>query len=544
MVEVARFFDVILYGESDQAEVQSRFRPTGVLYEAGSRLAVSAPGGMFVSVADGEAMVEGFHYKNTTAKPLAVASNTSGATRYDRIVLRLDRVANSLSAVIKQGTPGSGAYAALTMIAGGVWELPLGGVAVTNGALSIVASNLIDHRTFGSMLHNSVEVGLAAAQGTFAGVQRRILTTDASGNLYFDENAPGRHNFLHNSGFKVNQRGVTIVSNVGEFPVDRWVFSVINNVSGYYMGYAYIGNSLGSNLGAEGGNAIFVSRTGATALPVDGLAGTIQTIEATEAVHLYGMPMVLSFWVNATKAGVYGANIEQVGSNWKYVATFTVNAGSTWEYKTIQIPWSNSGTWVTGTPAGSMVVRFVMAAGANQRAATSNAWINAPVYAASAITNPATAISDTLYISEPKLEVGTLATRWEPEDYATELMKAYRHLYVEQPSGMVALVVHGVNSFIASVALPVHMRASPSFTPTPTPTYQPSGGPTGAQFSILAAGAFVTGLTYSTWVAWLPSTRFYSSLFTSSTNATSVASGQAGILTLGNGLKLVYSAEL
>jgi hypothetical protein len=189
-------------------------------------------------------------------------------------------------------------------------------------------------------------------------------------------------------------------------------------------------------------------------------------------------------------------------------------------------------------------VRFVAAAGANQRAATSNAWINAPVYAAAAITNPMTGTGDTFYISEPKLEVGTLATRWEPEDYATELMKAYRHLYVEQPSGMVALVVHGVNSFIASVALPVHMRASPSFTPTPTPTYQPSGGPTGAQFSILAAGAFVTGLTYSTWVAWLPSTRFYSSLFTSSTNATSVASGQAGILTLGNGLKLVYSAEL
>jgi hypothetical protein len=206
MAEVARFFDVILYGESDQAEVQSRFRPTGVLYEAGSRLAVSAPGGMFVSVADGEAMVEGFHYKNTTAKPLAIASNTSGATRYDRIVLRLDRVANSLSAVVKQGTPGSGAYPALTRVAGGMWEVPLAGVAVTNGALSIVASNLVDHRPFGNIIHNAIEVGLGAAQGTFAGVQRRTLTTDASGNLYFDENAPGRHNFLHNSGFKVNQR--------------------------------------------------------------------------------------------------------------------------------------------------------------------------------------------------------------------------------------------------------------------------------------------------------------------------------------------------
>jgi hypothetical protein len=543
MAEVARFFDVILYGESDQAEVQSRFRPTGVLYEAGSRLVVSAPGGMFVSVADGEAMVEGFHYKNTTAKPLAIASNTSGATRYDRIVLRLDRVANSLTAVVSQGTPGSGNYPAVTRVVGGMWEVPLAGVTVTNGALSIVAGNLVDHRPFGNIIHNAIEVGLGAVQGTFAGVQRRTLTTDASGNLYFDENAPGRHNFLHNSGFKVNQRANTTINNPSEYPVDRWIFGVTNNV-GFFMGSAFIASSLAVNNGAEGGNTIYMSRTGTTALAVDTMVSTRQIIEGTEAVHLSNMPMVVSFWANATKPGVYGVNVEQIGTNWKYAGTFTVNAPGVWEYKTIQVPWTTNGAWTMGTTAGSLTVRFIAAAGSSARVATSNAWVNDPLFAAPALTNPLTASNDTLYIAQPKLEVGTLATRWEPDDYVAELMKAYRHLYVEQPSGMVGLVVHGVNSFISTVTFPVHMRTAPTFTPTPTPTYNNAGGPTGAQFSILAAGSFVAGLTYSTWVSWLPSTRFFGSLFTSSTNATTVVSGQAGVLTLGNGLKLVYSAEL
>jgi hypothetical protein len=542
VVEVARFFDAVTYGETDQAEVQARFRPTGVLYEVGSRLAVSAPGGMFVSVADGEAMVEGFHYKNTAAKPLAIASNTSGATRYDRIILRLDRVANSLSAVIKQGTPGSGVYAALTQVAGGVWEIPLGGVGVTNGALSIVASNLIDTRTYGSMLHNSVEVGLAAVQGTYAGVQRRVLTTDAAGALYFDENAPGRHNFLHNSGFKVNQRAGGNALNNGEYIVDRWCFSAINNV-GCVMGTAMLAGSFAA-VGSEGGNAINFTRTTATAIAADTLMSVRHSIEGTEAVHLSGMPMVLSFWVLATKPGVYGVNIEQAGGNWKYVGTFTVNTGGVWEYKTLQVPWTTNGTWAMSTTSACLVVRFIAAAGATQRAATSNAWVNDPAWAAAALTNPMTAVNDAIWIGAPKLEVGTLATRWEPQDYVTELMKAYRYLYVEQGSASISVNIHAPNSFMTPVQLPIHMRAIPAFSLIGTPSYQPSGAVTGSQFTMLCSGLYVPNITYTSWIAWLPSTRLFVGLISSSTNATGITYGDAGIIITGPTLKEVYSAEI
>ena len=83
MVEVARFFDSASYSEGDQAEVQSRFRSNGVLIEVGNKLAVDAPGSMFVSVNDGQAMIEGFWYKNTAPLQLAIANN---------VVVQLDTI--------------------------------------------------------------------------------------------------------------------------------------------------------------------------------------------------------------------------------------------------------------------------------------------------------------------------------------------------------------------------------------------------------------------------------------------------------------------
>jgi hypothetical protein len=432
-------------------------------------------------------------------------------------------------------------YPALTQVAGGVWELPLGGVVVANGALSILAGNVGDFRVYGNIIHNAVEVGLGAVQGTFAGVQRRVLTTDAAGVLYFDENASGRKNFLHNSGFIVNQRGNVTITGT-EYVSDRWILGIVNNV-GFSLSNIMAAGTL-SAVGAEGGNAIVFTRSTATALAVDTVASVRHIVEGTEAVHLSGMPMVLSFWAFATKTGVYGANIEQSGTNWKYVGAFNINAINTWEYKTIQIPWTTNGTWTMGTPAASLAVRFIAAAGSSARAATSNAWVNDPATAASTLTNPLTIAGDSLYIAEPKLEVGTLATRWEPQDYATELMRAYRHLYVEQGSSQMHAVIHATTNIMVLTQLPVHMRAVPTFSLPNVPSYQPSGGPTGSQFSLLCGGGFVAGLTYSTWVSWSPSNRLFVSMITSSTPGTGIAAGQSGVINSGPTLKAVYSAEL
>lgn len=75
--------------------------------------------------------------------PLSIAANSSGSTRLDRVVLRLDRSTWQVRAVILQGTPGAGATV-LTQDKGptGVWEELLATVTVASGASAITAGNV------------------------------------------------------------------------------------------------------------------------------------------------------------------------------------------------------------------------------------------------------------------------------------------------------------------------------------------------------------------------------------------------------------------
>lgn len=80
-------------------------------------------------------------YSGTSTVTLAIAANSSGSTRTDRVVLRLDRSTWTVRAVVKQGTPGAGAPA-LTQDNGdtSMYEIPLANVTVLNGAASVTVT--------------------------------------------------------------------------------------------------------------------------------------------------------------------------------------------------------------------------------------------------------------------------------------------------------------------------------------------------------------------------------------------------------------------
>lgn len=177
MTERYRFFDNVSYTEADQAEVQNRFRAEGVLWSIGNKLAIGAPGSMFVSVATGEAFVEGFWYSNDAAFNLPIGNNTSGSTRIDRIVLRLNRTANTLTAFVIVGTPGAGTPA-LTQIVGGTWDFPLATITVTNGLAAVLVGNIADNRVFSS---SQVQLDFTAITDIGAGV---AMASDTWVNLH------------------------------------------------------------------------------------------------------------------------------------------------------------------------------------------------------------------------------------------------------------------------------------------------------------------------------------------------------------------------
>lgn len=124
--------------DSEYEALAARFSDDGV-YGSPSDAAVVAVGvGLSVDVRSGVyASVRGHAwYSGTTTVNLPIAANASGATRLDRVVLRLNRANWQVNAAISQGTPGAGAPA-LVQDAGftaGVFEIPLATVTILNGA--------------------------------------------------------------------------------------------------------------------------------------------------------------------------------------------------------------------------------------------------------------------------------------------------------------------------------------------------------------------------------------------------------------------------
>jgi hypothetical protein len=149
MTETARFMDGTQFTESQMAEVLRRIIRDGLCYAsgggAGLELQVTAPGGMFVRVASGEAFIQGFWYKNDANINLTVPANATGSTRLDYVVLHVDPSANTINVQYKTGTV---SLPTLTQIDGGVWEYAIASVSVANGAGSISGGNITDVRKY------------------------------------------------------------------------------------------------------------------------------------------------------------------------------------------------------------------------------------------------------------------------------------------------------------------------------------------------------------------------------------------------------------
>lgn len=90
------------------------------------------------------ALIRGFMYESgDTDIPVQLAPNTSGKTRFDRVVLRLDRTTWSVREAVVQGVPGQPppAYAQGSGPTG-VWEFPAVTVTVIDGATNLAPDTI------------------------------------------------------------------------------------------------------------------------------------------------------------------------------------------------------------------------------------------------------------------------------------------------------------------------------------------------------------------------------------------------------------------
>lgn len=181
------FFDSInrdrLYSADDMNKPYKDLISEGVygaiVGSTSTAFAVTPGTGLKVSVAAGHALLGGRWVELDDAEEFDVPSNSSGSSRTDSVILRVD-VNNSVRAsslIYRTGT--SEAPALVTT--SGITEQRIANIIVANGASSISAGNITDERTFASM--NVSTTQLAEVLYDIITEHPELITTIADGSI-------------------------------------------------------------------------------------------------------------------------------------------------------------------------------------------------------------------------------------------------------------------------------------------------------------------------------------------------------------------------
>ena len=202
-MEKSSFFNSVnhdrLYQASDFANYFNSLITNGVFPNPSTNLQVLSNGNMTVIVKPGKAWINGHCYYNDSDLIKAIEVADGILSRIDRIVVRFDTTGRIITTVVKKGTFASSPVAPVLQRDSNFYELALADILISNGATSIIQSNITDQR-FNTSLCGIVNSLITADSTTlfaqytdefniwFANIQTQ-LGNDVAGNLQNEINS-------------------------------------------------------------------------------------------------------------------------------------------------------------------------------------------------------------------------------------------------------------------------------------------------------------------------------------------------------------------
>ena len=290
------------------------------------------------------------------------------------------------------------------------------------------------------------------------------------GNVY-DDGALSNRNMLVNGAMVIDQRNSgTAISSLGQYTtytLDRWK---------YYSDQA-AKFSFQQNQSSVTPPVGFTKYLGLTSLSAFSPA-TDETVTISQHVEGFNsaklgwgtsdaITVSLSFWVRSSLTGTFSGAL--IGGQ-NYIFTYSISSANTWEYKTITITGSTTGTWNTDNTSGVRVL-FTLGYGSGQ-VGTANAWQSADLAASGSVQVAGTS-GATFYITGVQLEVGDTATPFEHRSYGDELARCQRYYrligtygdpYATQGNYILVDVTYNNENRIIIPYLNPPMRTTPSVT--------------------------------------------------------------------------------
>ena len=313
------------------------------------------------------------------------------------------------------------------------------------------------------------------------------IVLDSSGNATFAGTPVPNSSFLRNriinGDMRIDQRnaGASISVTATGFPVDR--FYINANSTGVISGQR-------STVAPAGftNSLLMTVTTPRGTIAANDVYGVRQTLEGFNTADLMwgsasAQTVTLSFWVRSSITGTYTVSLFNAAFNRSYVATYTVNAANTFEYKTVVVPGDTTGTWATDNTA-SINVFWDVGSGSDFQA-TANTWVAAGDLRTSGSTNWISTNGATFYLTGVQLEVGTAATPFERRQYGQELALCQRYYEQFGPGYRVNLTT-AANMGTTTSAGPFRWRVQKRTAPTVTVSggWRTLGANQGASVSI------------------------------------------------------------
>jgi hypothetical protein len=135
--------------------------------------------------------------------------------------------------------------------------------------------------------------------------------------------------------------------------------------------------------------------------------------------------VTVSFWVRSSLTGTFGFAFRNDAGNRSYVASYTISAANTWEYKTVTVLGDTTGTWLTNNSSG-IKMTFDLGVGSTF-STTAGSWQAGNFIGLTGGTKLAATAGATFYITGVQLEAGSVATPFERRDYGRELIMCQRY---------------------------------------------------------------------------------------------------------------------
>ncbi len=275
----------------------------------------------------------------------------------------------------------------------------------------------------------------------------------------------GFRNKIINGDMRINQRATTYTGTASiQYTLDRYYFyassgtvtvSQSTNVPTGFSTSLYV-NVVSGGTYSSGGNYCLLG----------------QIIEAGGITDLSwgsssAQTITVSFWVKSSITGTYSFAIQNHGyQNSAYVATYTIDSANTWEYKTVRILGSTTGTWNgcsnTSYSSGGMIVGFSLGVDTNFQTESPNTWITSNRYGTPATVDLAATTGASFYLTGLQVERNHQPTPFETRPHHVELNMCKRYFWrCIDPAGV------GVNNAASQstrTLIPFHteMRSAPT----------------------------------------------------------------------------------